>query len=199
MRTAGGKLAACVRALNGSASGASVEKQMQVRLLPGPRPRVAGKGTLPGAELRSVHDPAPVARDGRGDGLVQHLVKHDQLDEMARHLLVVERGMDADELLLVQVDAHLHRAAPAERRAPAPADPGVDLAVELLRVEASEDHGQIVDAAALLEQRRRPIAGSPDEIAVGADVGVDGGAMRAAGGGPGPREGAGPPARRGGG
>src|SRR5438067_264775 len=161
-------------------SGALPQEQMQVRLLPGPRPDVAGEGTLALAELGAVHHAPAVAPNRGRNGLVQHLVEDDQLHEVAGHLLVVERGMDADELLLVEVDAHLHRAAPSEGRPPAPSDARVDLAAELLGVEAGEDRRQVVHAAALLEGGQRAVAGRADEVAVIADVCVDGAAVGAA-------------------
>src|SRR5882762_2848979 len=82
---------------------------MQVLLLPSARALVSGETALAGAEVAPVHDAAAVPPVHRRDGLVEHLVEHDQLDEVARHARIVERGVDADQLLVVQVHAHLDR------------------------------------------------------------------------------------------
>src|SRR6266513_841579 len=102
---------------------------MQVRLLPGAGPIVAGEAALGGAEFRAVHGAAALPVDAGREDLVEHLVEDDHVDEVAGHALVIERGMDADDFLVVEVDAHLDGAAPAILGAPAPADAGADLVV----------------------------------------------------------------------
>src|ERR1700730_4553211 len=121
---------------------------MQVRLLPGARPLVAGIPALLGAELGTVHDPPSCPVDlGRMD-LVEHLVEYDHLHEVAGDPPVIEGGMDADELLVMEVHAHLDRAAPAGRAPPAPPDPGAHGAIEVARVQVGVDVAQIVRAVA---------------------------------------------------
>src|SRR5258707_11024139 len=94
---------------------------MEVRFFPRTRPLVSGVAALGLAELAPVHAAAAAAVGARRENLVEHLVEDDHLDEVARHPLVVERRVDADDAVVVEVDAHLDRSLAAARRAAAPA------------------------------------------------------------------------------
>src|SRR5260370_149303 len=73
--------------VNRGRSTAVSQQQMQVRLLPGARPLVAGEAPLRRAEFGPVHGAAAVAFEaGRGD-LGEDLVEDDHLDEAARPAL----------------------------------------------------------------------------------------------------------------
>ena len=154
---------------------------MQMGLLPDARSLVAGEAPLRCAKLSSMHAAATALALARRNGLVEHLVEDDQLDEVARHPLVVEGGVDADELLLVKINAHLDGAATAARRAASPADARRDLALELLGVQLAIDLGEIVDAAAGGDELLRPLRQRLDQRTVRADVRVDDAGMGAPG------------------
>src|SRR5947209_5690999 len=104
---------------------------MQVLLLPGARALVAGEAPLAGAEVAPVHHPAAVAPADRRDRLVEHLVEHDQLDEVARHARVVQGRVDPDQLVVVQVHAHLDRPPPPTGATAAPPDARLQAAVKV--------------------------------------------------------------------
>src|SRR6266446_10888091 len=152
---------------------------MQVRLLPDARPQVTGKAPLGTAKVGAMYDAATRSIDGGRMDLVQHLVEHDHLHEIARHPRVVERRVDPDHLLVVEVHAHLDRALAAARAAPAPADARADRAVEMARVQTGVDLRQVVYAPARRERRLRPRRERPDELPVLANVLVDGAAVSA--------------------
>src|SRR3984893_3542620 len=152
---------------------------MQVRLLPGARPLVAGIPALLGEELGTVYDPPSCPVDlGRMD-LVEHLVEYDHLHEVAGDPPVIGGGRDADDLLVMEVHAHLDRAAPAGRAPPAPPDPGAHGAIEVARVQDGVDVAQIVHAAARGQRSLWPRRRRFDQLAVLADVLVDGAAVGA--------------------
>src|SRR5437763_15870516 len=115
------------------------QQQMQVRLLPGARAQIARVPALGGAEFRPVHDAAPGVVHRRRVNLVEHFVEHDHLHEVAGDAQVVERRMDPDHLLVVEVDAHLDRAASPAGAAPAPSDARLHGPGELARVQAGVD------------------------------------------------------------
>src|SRR4029077_5366721 len=133
------------------------------------RPRVAGEAALADPEVAAVHDAAPVAAAHRGDGLVEHFVEHDQLDEVAGHPFVVERGVYPDQLLVVQVHAHLDRSPSPPRAPAAPPDPRYQPAVEVVRVEVREDLAQVVDPAPLGQVMLWPLRDRADQVPVPAD------------------------------
>src|ERR1700682_450629 len=123
---------------------------MQVRLLPGARPLIAGEAPLRRAKVGPVHGAAAVAIEGGRKDLVEHLVEADHLDEVARHALVVEGGVEADDLVVVEVHAHLDGALAPRDRAPPPADARVNLAAEV----ALGERGGAARAAARRAARR---------------------------------------------
>src|SRR4051812_466058 len=112
---------------------------MKMGFLPRARALVSGEAPLGGPEPGTVHDAAASGVErGRMD-LVQHLVEHHHLDEVAGDARVVERRVDPDHLLIMKVDAHLDRAAPPSRAAATPADPRAHRAVELASVQRAVD------------------------------------------------------------
>ena len=84
---------------------------------------------------------------------MQHLVEHHHLHEVAGNARVVERGVDADHLLVVEVDAHLDRAPPAAGAPPSPPDARVHRAGEVAAVQAEVDLLEIVHPAARRQRR----------------------------------------------
>jgi len=106
-------------------------------------------------------------------------VEHDQLDEVARHARVVQGRVDPDQLVVVQVHAHLDRPPPPARTTAAPPDPRLQAPVEVLRIEPREDLAEIVDAPALGDVLLRPLRYDADQVAVVPDVVVDRAPVRA--------------------
>src|SRR5260370_416974 len=145
--------------VNRGRSTAVYQEQMEVGLLPGARRLVAGEAPLRGAELGPVHGAAAVAFEAGREDLVEHLVEDDHLDEVARHALVIEGGMNADDLVVVEVHAHLDGALAPRDRAPPPADARAHLAAEVARVQLGVDVRQVVHLAVRRERRLGDRAG----------------------------------------
>src|SRR5262249_1743242 len=105
-----------------SAAGLHPQQAIQVRLLPGAGAVVVGEQPLFGKELRAV-EAAPAVLALHLVLAVQHLVIDDPRDEVVRHAVLIERGMDADDPVLDREAAHLDRPAPpAARRDRPPGD-----------------------------------------------------------------------------
>src|ERR1700754_3515994 len=82
-------LARRIFATEGACRGLSAQEQRQVLSLPTQRGFVLRERALACPESRRVMD-APVFGHGRRPHLVEHLVEHDELDEIARHVRPVE-------------------------------------------------------------------------------------------------------------
>ena len=116
--------------------------------LPGQRALTLGMQPLALAKGTGV-DALAASRAGLGRAnLVAHLVVDDEFDQIVGDLRAVERRVDADVAVVVEVDAHLDASPPPPRGCAAPADFGVDRAVEVALVEGVEDRLEIAGLAA---------------------------------------------------
>jgi hypothetical protein len=76
---------------------------------------------------------------------MKHLVKHDPRDEEPRHERAIERPVNPDQAILDRVAAHLDRVASTRPTgALTPGDGGVDLVIEVARVELVVELAKIV-------------------------------------------------------